>query len=103
MVLMVPVSARKNAYHCPKCGKYTVTIDIDEGITPMFFGCKATPNCTGTGHSMFYRVDGIENLPEPIIEWYKPTEAEARAKGQAEFAHAKQGGLSYRMIGRKNG
>lgn len=27
---------RENAYWCSKCKGYTVTVDVDDGVTPMF-------------------------------------------------------------------
>ena len=32
----------KNIYTCPKCGGQTVTIDVDEGVTPFMLRCRAT-------------------------------------------------------------
>ena len=32
---------RINVYVCQKCGGYTVTVDVDEGVTPFMIGCHA--------------------------------------------------------------
>lgn len=32
---------RINVYVCRKCGGYTVTVDVDEGVTPFMIGCHA--------------------------------------------------------------
>lgn len=32
---------RVNVYVCQKCGGHTVTVDVDEGVTPFMIGCHA--------------------------------------------------------------
>lgn len=32
---------RINVYVCQKCGGHTVTVDVDEGVTPFMIGCHA--------------------------------------------------------------
>ena len=32
---------RVNVYVCRKCGDHTVTVDVDEGVTPFMIGCHA--------------------------------------------------------------
>lgn len=32
---------RINVYVCEKCGGHTVTVDVDEGVTPFMIGCHA--------------------------------------------------------------
>ena len=43
-----------NAYKCPECGKVTVTIDVDPGVTPMLLACRRTPGCEGMAVSSGY-------------------------------------------------
>lgn len=91
---------RENAYVCAKCCKPTVTVDVDEGVTPMFIGCRATEGCDGMAQSMMYpKHDRPAHIPAPTFEWYKPTEAEA-AEADKEYPgsleHWKQGGLFMR-------
>ena len=41
-----------NVYVCQKCGGLTVTVDVDEGVTPFMLGCRATgkeSDCDGDG------------------------------------------------------
>lgn len=104
---------RKNAYWCPDCHGYVVTIDLDEGVTPMFLACrvKGEPgspenDCKGRMHSMMYpdepwpEVDGhLTPIPtEPTWEWYKPTLKWARRKGPDVFEHVRKGGLMLRKL-----
>ena len=46
---------RINQYTCRDCKESTVTVDVDEGVTPMFLACRATPDCKGTMASAMYR------------------------------------------------
>lgn len=87
-----------NAYRCMKCGADTVTIDVDEGVTPMFLGCKATPGCDGTAQSLEYFADDIGPDPVPTYEWYRPTLKWARRKGMEVLSHVRQGGLMLRPV-----
>lgn len=32
---------RINVYVCRKCGGHTVTVDVDDGVTPFMIGCHA--------------------------------------------------------------
>lgn len=107
---------RKNAYHCESCGGYIVTVDRDDGVTPMFLACrvKGDPkdprnDCKGTSKSMMYPAepwpekDGYGHaIPtEPTWEWYAPRTDEANAPDRATFEHVQKGGLLLRKIGRK--
>jgi hypothetical protein len=44
-----------NGYQCPTCGAVTVTIDVDDGATPMMLRCRKTPGCEGVAQSMWKR------------------------------------------------
>jgi hypothetical protein len=103
---------RKNAYWCPECHGYVVTIDLDEGVTPMFLACRVlgepkdpANTCTGRMHSMMYpeepwpAEDGYGNpIPTvPTWEWYMPDAAELRKMGREGREHARKGGLSLRQ------
>jgi hypothetical protein len=110
------MAERKNAYYCEACGGYVVTIDRDEGVTPMFLACrvKGEPtdprnDCKGTSRSMMYPAepwpekDGFgQPIPtEPTWEWYMPSTDEANALDRDVFEHVQKGGLLFRRIGRK--
>lgn len=88
----------KNAYWCPECHGYVVTIDVDQGVTPMFLACRAKGepsnplnDCTGQMHSMMYPEepwpdeDGYgDRIPtEPTWEWYRPTSIADRVRHAA--------------------
>lgn len=84
---------KKNKYTCDRCNKSIITIDSDEGTTPMLLGCRFS--CGGTMHSHWYRE--IEDLP-PDYEWYKPSLKWARRQGPAMLDHVRSGGLDIRKV-----
>ena len=69
---------QKNAYYCEACGRYTVTVHRDDGVTPMFLACRAAGDvetCQGRAASTMYR--DVDSAPahvpkEPEWEWVKP-------------------------------
>jgi len=94
---------RRNAYFCGKCRKVTITVDIDEGVTPMFILC---PHCNNRASSFMYQIPGcmyfgeFENgkmttLPADY-EWYKPNEKETLLLSKGEAEHVFKGGLLMR-------
>lgn len=89
-----------NAWQCEACGKLTVAIHADEGVTPMFLACRATPGCDGMAVSAGYPDPPI---PDHIIEllaweWYRPTRKWARRKGPEMLDHVQRGGLVIRAL-----
>lgn len=90
---------RENAYRCDDCGKFTTTIDVDEGVTPMFLGCRATPGCKGRAVSSCYP-EGPRpaHIPPPAFEWYRPTPKQARRMGREMADHVARGGLALRPV-----
>lgn len=86
----MPVGA-KNRYTCEACGKFIVTIDRDEGVTPFMLKCRATKGCAGTMYSSFY---AMRDAGEPSFEWRKPTQGEYKAMNAAMQDHVDQGGLN---------
>jgi hypothetical protein len=88
------LSGRYNAYLCDKCDKGYLTIDINEGTTPMFAPCYATYGCNGIAHSAGYpEGDPPKHLGEAIIQWYKPTVEEFRKLSHEMQEHVRKGGL----------
>lgn len=90
---------RKNIYTCRKCGGKTVTIDVDEGVTPFMLGCRASgqeDDCDGLAESSFYRVPA--DAPAADWEWFKPEGAEYRKLNKAMRDHVDNGGLDIRKI-----
>lgn len=101
---------QRNAYYCNECRGYIVTIDLDEGVTPMFLACRvageaghANP-CQGTMQSMMYpqppwpETDGYGTpIPtEPTWEWYSPDRNEYRRLDMQVKEHVDLGGLLLR-------
>jgi hypothetical protein len=99
----VSLVGKKNAYQCRKCGKYTITVDVDEGVTPMLLGCRADgslePTCEGQAVSMFYPPEPWpDDVPtEPQFEWFRPTGAEYDALSPEMKEHVDKGGLDLRV------
>ena len=81
---------RLNQYTCDTCGGTITTVDLHEGVTPMFLNCRATEGCAGRMVSRIYRVEGE---PEPQFEWYKPDKPK---KSDREYVEL--GGLLIRPV-----
>jgi hypothetical protein len=89
----------KNIYTCRKCGGKTVTIDVDEGVTPFMLGCRASGqegDCDGIAESSFYRV--ADDSPEPQWEWFTPRGEEYHKLNRQMREHVDNGGLDIRKI-----
>lgn len=85
---------RVNCYSC-FCGHITKTIDIHNGVTPMFFDCE---KCSTSANSSFYNDIAVDQ--EPTFEWYRPTLKQImkmRSKPHV-LDHILNGGLEYRKI-----
>ena len=86
-----------NTYTCPN-GHVTVTIDADEGVTPMMLRCRqkhddGKHNCTEMAASAFYTCN--QSLT-PEYEWFKPKSFKGYSAAMKE--HLKNGGLEIRKI-----
>lgn len=69
----------KNLYLC-KCGHGFVSIDLDEGVTPFIITC---PRCNGQATSLCYKIPQATLADvSPVIEWYRPDEAEMHAAAE---------------------
>lgn len=85
---------RRNAYFCAFCHKVTITVDIDEGVTPMFILC---PHCNTTATSFMYQLPGCLHFNvKADYEWYKPDEKETLMLSKNEAEHVFKGGLLMR-------
>lgn len=88
---------RRNIYVCEKCGEHIVTLDIDEGVTPMFLlGCLATKGCDG-----FKMVSQM--YPKRLAFKYKPSHVWYARKIKRNMDeglkdHLRRGGLDIRPI-----
>ena len=89
-----------NVYTCPACRGFTVTIDIDKGVTPMFLGCRASGNeddCEGMAQSAMYpKRPRPPHIPAPAWEWYKASEEEIEAMPEGHRQYYRDGGLAIR-------
>lgn len=94
MTLDLKVTLRKNSYTCRVCGGTITTLDIDEGVTPMFVLCRYTKGCRGDMVSAAYHVN--PSAPHQY-EWYKPDADElASIKDDGLLEHYRLGGLALR-------
>ena len=91
---------RENVYTCPKCHGFTVTVDVDEGVTPMFLKCRASGSegdCDGNAVSAMYpKGPRPSYVPAPSWEWFKPTGKAYKKLSPAMKDHVDRGGLDIR-------
>lgn len=85
---------RRNAYFCKACKRLTITVDIDEGVTPMFILC---PHCNCSATSFMYQLPGALHIRvDADYEWYKPDEKETLMLSKFEAEHVFKSGLLMR-------
>jgi len=94
---------RRNAYFCKSCRKVTITVDVNEGVTPMFILC---PDCKKEhatslmyqipGCMRFDMIKGIGSILPAEYEWYTPEASEIKKLSSMEKEHVKKGGLMMR-------
>lgn len=88
-----------NGWRCEECGAVTYCVHVDDGVTPMFLGCRATEGCNGRASSLMY--PGPPH-PAPIEEavaweWYRPSKRKAKRMGIWD-GHVELGGLAIRPL-----
>ena len=88
------MSAKINLYRCEQCLGAIVTIDRDEGTTPAFLMCRATPGCEGTMLSAWYQCD---QTIRPEWEWFRPKNNLSKLSISVR-EHVERGGLLLRRI-----
>lgn len=112
---------KKNLYVCESCEGVIATIDVHDGTTPAFLGCRATDGCTGMMQSQWYppepwadrftahlgkiveagKVESRDldvEIPDVTFEWYRPNPRETKKlKGEVRD-HVAQGGLLLREV-----
>lgn len=102
---------RINVYVC-EYNCHTVTVDVDDGVTPFMIRCEARSRpdrplrpelcdehgrCKGTARSSFYpKGPKPSHIAEPTHEWYSPDEEERATLGPDERSHVEGGGLLLR-------
>jgi len=97
---------RENVYICETCAGHTVTVDVDEGVTPFMIQCRAKdlstdiaiiPGCKGMAYSEMYpKGPRPEHISPPKWEWYKPTPDEFEKLSEEMKNHIYRGGLNIR-------
>lgn len=89
-----------NGWQCGRCDAVTYAIHVDDGVTPMFLGCRATDGCEGTGASLMYPPPPVPaHVLEAVAwEWFKPTGRYYRRLSSAMKSHVDQGGLDLRPL-----
>lgn len=92
-----------NHYSCPRCGKLTISYDVDEGVTPYLFRCRTTPGCKGTAESRYY-LGPQDPEQQPHVRWFRPASLEAalahvRASGHAEEVYMRAYQQHYELGG----
>jgi len=93
-----PGPGARNAYRCKTCGRYSVLVHLDAGVTPMFLHCLQD-GCDGQGVSAMYPPEPWPaGIGEPTHEWYRPGRAEYATLRPAEREHVDLGGLLLRPI-----
>jgi hypothetical protein len=98
------IEPRLNVYTCRKCKRHTVTVDVDEGVTPFLIQCRQGPRrrCTGMAVSSFYpRGPKPPHIGEPQWEWYKPSDEQLNKLYFGDVLdqmreHVEKGGLDLR-------
>jgi len=82
--------SRRNLYTCASNLHLIVTVDRDEGTTPMMILC---PHCGDWARSSFYQIPLFAAGIEPEYEWRKPTEHELRECSHDMLEYYRLGGL----------
>jgi hypothetical protein len=85
---------RKNIFVCKVCRGHIVTVDADEGSTPLAIGCHATLGCTGKMASSLYNV--FDQTIAAAYEWYRPGVLQILKPSEA--AYVAGGGLLLRFV-----
>jgi hypothetical protein len=87
---------KKNAYKCEACRCLTITIDIDEGVTPMYLACRCAPHksCTAPSQSQVYP-SYAQDLGHHW-EWFKPDSETIQKMSDEMKDHLARGGLAIR-------
>jgi hypothetical protein len=95
-----------NPYKCKVCGGITMTRHVDDGVTPMYLGCRAMGEnpltgqlkCEGTAVSGMYPNDPVPPSLRrlKVWEWYSPEASEFIKLNPYMRDHVEMGGLLLR-------
>lgn len=82
-----------NFYRCHR-GHSSLTMDIDEGVTPMFMRCRQS-GCEQIAESNFYPKGEPPAQMFPVrVVFRKPTKSELKNERRTNGHHFKWGGLA---------
>lgn len=87
-----------NTYVCPR-GHRTVTVALEDGVTPFMLKCRSR-GCNEFGQSSFF-ADECQR-EKPTHEWYKP-DLDAEKLSEEERDHVERGGLLLRIRRKRKG
>ena len=101
---MMPAGAI-NGWLCDKCGRLTIAMHRDAGVTPFTLACRADgrepddpeASCDGLAVSCMYPADPPPRNPE--WEFFKPSKAQMKRykrENPAMYFHIMNGGLDLR-------
>lgn len=82
---------RYNGYKCEECGGAWLTVDLAQGVTPIFSPCFRTEGCQGRAVSMGYPPGPPPAALPLLIEWYQPTNLRGLSPELRD--HVQRGGL----------
>lgn len=86
-----------NAYECDTCSGIYVTVDVNEGVTPMMSQCFAKEGCAGRAKSLGYPSGGSKppaRLGPVVLEWFRPVNLGSYSFEMQEYL--RKGGLARR-------
>jgi protein gp37 len=86
---------RVNVYVCED-SHMTVTVDVDDGVTPFMLGCRQEGCDHFAQSSMYPRGEALKRYPAPAWEWFKPSPEELRGMDAGMREHCEMGGLDIR-------
>src|SRR4030066_1523365 len=87
-----------NQYTCQTCGEVITTVNLTDGVTPMFIRCRRLGGrCEGMMTSAVYRVSQDSLWPTHV--WYRPLGEQLKRLTVGERSHVEKGGLPMRAGG----
>lgn len=90
---------RYNGYRCMICGRTYLTVDLGDGVTPMFMTCLMDEECGGKAVSLGYpSMKALFGAPL-LVEWVVPSAKDTeKITHQGLLDHFAQGGLMRRAV-----
>lgn len=96
---VAPAAKRYNVYACDN-GHHNLSMDLDEGVTPMFLMCRRD-GCGARSVSSGYPAgDPPEHLFPVRVIWRKATKGEMKRERRKGGEHFALGGLQMEWVSR---